>query len=198
MSRRRRRPAARHHRASGRRRAAIPRPAAGTPRGPSTRRRAPGRAASGTVPARYAPTRELSAMRWLRSTAEIESSWTHESRRIVSSTSRAEPVRERVAYPCAEIARRRSCVIEMAFTPTFSPSGRAVGEAAGDAPQGIPGRRPGTLRDRDRTSSCRRAGIRRDPAAGIRSRSRPRRRARAPGRRTAERLRGPRRRCHTT
>ena len=49
------------------------------------------------MPGLYAPTRDASAIRWLRSTAEIESSCTQESRRIVPSTSAAEPVRERVA-----------------------------------------------------------------------------------------------------
>ena len=44
-----------------------------------------------------APTRDASAIRWLRSTAEIESSCTHESRRIAASTSAVEPARERVA-----------------------------------------------------------------------------------------------------
>ena len=38
-------------------------------------------------------------IRWLRSTAVIESSWTHESARIVSSTSRRVPRRARGAYP---------------------------------------------------------------------------------------------------
>ena len=51
----------------------------------------------GTMPGLYAPTRDASAIRWLRSTAEIESSWTHESRRIAASTSAVEPARERVA-----------------------------------------------------------------------------------------------------
>ena len=50
-----------------------------------------------TVSRGYAPTREPSVIRWLRSTAVIESSWTHESARIVSSTSRRVPVREREA-----------------------------------------------------------------------------------------------------
>ncbi len=49
------------------------------------------------MPGLYAPTRDASAIRWLRSTAEIESSCTHESRRIAASTSAAEPARERVA-----------------------------------------------------------------------------------------------------
>ena len=59
-------------------------------------------------------------MRWLRSTAEIESSWTHESRRIASSTSRAEPARERAAYPWASIASRRSAVREAIRIRGFS------------------------------------------------------------------------------
>jgi len=41
--------------------------------------------------------REPSAMRWLRSTVEIESSWTQDSRRIVRSTSARVPARDRVA-----------------------------------------------------------------------------------------------------
>ena len=56
-------------------------------------------------------------MRWLRSTVVIESSWTHESRSIVSSTSRRVPVRPREAYPCAPIASRRSAVSEIVLTP---------------------------------------------------------------------------------
>ena len=41
------------------------------------------------------PRASASAMRWLRSTVEIESSWTHESRRIASSTSAARARRYR-------------------------------------------------------------------------------------------------------
>ena len=53
-----------------------------------------------------------SAIRWLRSTVEIESSCTHESRRIALSTSAIVPRRERAAYPWASIAIRRSAVRE--------------------------------------------------------------------------------------
>src|SRR5712691_8018288 len=51
--------------------------------------------------------RAPSAMRWLRSTVEIESSWTHPRRSNVASSSAAVPVRARAAYPCASTARRR-------------------------------------------------------------------------------------------
>ena len=59
-------------------------------------------------------------MRWLRSTAEIESSWTQESRRIACSTSLVVPVREREAYPWAAIVRRRRAVSEMVRIRTVS------------------------------------------------------------------------------
>jgi hypothetical protein len=52
-------------------------------------------------------------MRWLRSTVEIESSWTHDSRRTVASTSAVVPRRARAAKPCASIARRRTAVSVM-------------------------------------------------------------------------------------
>ena len=164
--------------ASARRRAATPRPAAGRPRGPSTRTRARRRAAASTVPRRGRRRRgRSSAIRWLRSTAEIESSWTHESRRIVSSTSRVVPVRERTRTP-GRRSRGGAARDEM-VARAFSRAA-AVGETAGDAP---------------RASRRRWACIER---AGIRSRPRPRRRARVPEPRTAQRPRDPRRRCRTT
>jgi hypothetical protein len=46
----------------------------------------------------------------------IESSWTHESRCIASSTSCREPERARGAYPCAATASRRSAVSEIVLT----------------------------------------------------------------------------------
>ena len=101
-SRRRRRTSGGLRRASGRRRAASPRPAAGTPRGPSTRTPVLRRAAARRFRRGTRRRGTTSAIRWLRSTAEIESSWTQERRRIVASTSRVEPVRDarRVSLGC--------------------------------------------------------------------------------------------------
>ena len=45
----------------------------------------------------YGPARDEIAIRWLRSTVEIESSWTHESCRIVAATSRVVAVLRRPA-----------------------------------------------------------------------------------------------------
>ncbi len=61
----------------------------------SKRRPAPSRPE--TVPRGKAPTLDPSAMRCDRSTVEIESSWTHESRRTVAVTSSAVARRNRVA-----------------------------------------------------------------------------------------------------
>ena len=63
--------------------------------------------------------RDPSVMRWLRSTVEIESSCTHESRVIASLTSRRVPAREREAYPWACTAIRRRAVSEMVRTRWF-------------------------------------------------------------------------------
>ena len=64
-----------------------------------------------------------------RSTAEIESSCTHERCRIVSSTSRVVPVRERGAYRCAVMTRRRSAVSETVGTLGRECAGRGGAEA---------------------------------------------------------------------
>ena len=52
-----------------------------------------------TVVSGYAPMREPSVSRCARPTVEIESSWTHPSRRIVAATSSARARRNRVGIP---------------------------------------------------------------------------------------------------
>ena len=57
----------------------------------------PARISFATADSGYAPMRAPSAMRWLRSTVEIESSCTQPSRWIVASISALVPVRARGA-----------------------------------------------------------------------------------------------------
>jgi hypothetical protein len=62
----------------------------------------PVRRSSETVSGEYAPTRAPSVIRWLRSTAVIESSCTAPSRRMAASTSALRPRRKRVVNPWCE------------------------------------------------------------------------------------------------
>ena len=79
--------------------AARARSGAGTPRAPSTRRCAPRGAARSTASSGYAPIRAESVSRCARSTVEIESSCTADSRRIAASTSSRVARRNRGAKP---------------------------------------------------------------------------------------------------
>jgi hypothetical protein len=64
------------------------------------------------------PARLEIAIRWLRSTVVIVSSWMHEAFRIAASASSAPARRGRAAYPCVVTASRRSAGIETGFIPT--------------------------------------------------------------------------------
>ena len=104
-------------------RAASRRKAGGMPRGPSTR--SGGRLSRReTASRRYAPTRAPIAIRWLRSTVEMESSCTHERRRMTASTSAVVPRRCRAAYPCASIAIRRTAVTDTPIRPVLPDADR--------------------------------------------------------------------------
>ena len=118
---RRRRTSGDRRLASGRRTAASPPPAAGKPRGPSIRTPALRRAVGRRFPRRYAPTRDDErdpvASLDRRDRVELDA----RERRIVSSTSRAEPTRDREAYPWAPITSRRSAVREIVCIRRIQP-----------------------------------------------------------------------------
>jgi hypothetical protein len=58
-------------------------------------------------------------MRWLRSTAEIESSWTHERRRMAASTSSMRACRERGANRWWDTTWRRRAATEIVGVDTY-------------------------------------------------------------------------------
>ena len=110
--------------------APLRRPAAGTPRAPSTRTRGPVRRSRLMPSSGSRPSRAASVSRCARSTAVTESIWTQPSRSIAASTSVSDADRARLAKPWRSTAIRRAASGLSRSTGPPSGAGRWRGAVA--------------------------------------------------------------------